>query len=157
MQESGRQPVVTLQEQSDSVWLLKNRRKGKKCGSYDFECDHRQGISTGCNQFYTSDILYYAQAYTEYQLSGNMGFPQDKSTDTISGFGSIVIPEDLTSNVSALHQFLYGVNDYSPSSKVNSISEKLLRGSAQVEMHRIQEIHREKVIHHPREDAGSDL
>lgn len=101
--------------------------------------------------FTLSDILYYAQAYTEYQLSGNMGFPQDKSTDTISGLGSIVIPEDLTSNVSALHQFLYGVNDYSPSSKVNSISEKLLRGSAQVEMHRIQEIHREKVIHHPRE------
>ena len=93
--------------------------------------------------FTLSDILYYAQAYTEYQLSGNMGFPQDKSTDTISGLGSIVIPEDLTSNVSALHQFLYGVNDYSPSSKV--------RGSAQVEMHRIQEIHREKVIHHPRE------
>ena len=54
-----------------------------------------------------------------------MGFPQDKSTDTISGLGSIVIPEDLTSNVSALHQFLYGVNDYSPSSKVNSISEKI--------------------------------
>lgn len=101
--------------------------------------------------FTLSDILYYAQAYTEYQLSGNMGFPQDKSTDTISGLGSIVIPEDLTSNVSALHQFLYGVNDYSPSSKVNSISEKLLRGSAQVEMHRIQEIHRKKVIHHPRE------
>ena len=75
--------------------------------------------------FTLSDILYYAQAYTEYQLSGNMGFPQDKSTDTISGLGSIVIPEDLTSNVSALHQFLYGVNDYSPSSKVNSISEKI--------------------------------
>lgn len=26
--------------------------------------------------FTLSDILYYAQAYTEYQLSGNMGFPQ---------------------------------------------------------------------------------
>jgi hypothetical protein len=75
--------------------------------------------------FTLSDILYYARAYTEYQLSGNMGFPQDKSTDTISGLGSIAIPEDLTSNVSALHQFLYGVNDYSPSSKVNSISEKI--------------------------------
>ena len=76
--------------------------------------------------FTLSDILYYAQAYTEYQLSGNMGFPQDKSTDTISGLGSIVIPENLASNVSALHQFLYGVNDYSPSSKVNSISEKIV-------------------------------
>lgn len=76
--------------------------------------------------FTLSDILYYARAYTEYQLTGNMGFPQDKSTDTISGLGSIVIPEDLASNVSALHQFLYGVNDYSPSSKVNSISEKIV-------------------------------
>ena len=101
--------------------------------------------------FTLSDILYYAQAYTEYQLSGNMGFPQDKSTDTISGLGSIVIPEDLTSNVSALHQFLYGVNDYSPSSKVNSISEKIAArvgtgGNAQDSGNSSG-----KVIHHPRE------
>ena len=98
------------------------------------------------------------KAYTEYQLSGNMGFPQDKSTDTISGLGSIVIPEDLTSNVSALHQFLYGVNDYSPSSKVNSISEKIAArvgtgGNAQDSGNSSGE----KVIHHPRRDAGSDL
>ena len=102
--------------------------------------------------FTLSDILYYAQAYTEYQLSGNMGFPQDKSTDTISGLGSIVIPEDLTSNVSALHQFLYGVNDYSPSSKVNSISEKICcEGRHRWKCTGFRKFIGKNVIHHPRE------
>ena len=88
--------------------------------------DHRQGISTGCNQFYTFGYSLLCPGLYGVSISGNMGFPQDKSTDTISGLGSIVIPENLASNVSALHQFLYGVNDYSPSSKVNSISEKIV-------------------------------
>ena len=72
--------------------------------------------------FTLSEILNYAIAYSEYTLAGNMGFPAEKSTDTISGFGSIVIPEDLTSNVSKMHDFLFGTTGYQPSSTVTSLS-----------------------------------
>ena len=72
--------------------------------------------------FTLAEILNYASAYSEYKLTGNMGFPADKSTDTISGFGSIVIPEDLTSNVAQVHDFLFGTTGYQPSSTVTQLS-----------------------------------
>lgn len=72
--------------------------------------------------FTLAEILNYASAYSEYKLTGNMGFPADKSTDTIFGFGSIVIPEDLTSNVAQVHDFLFGTTGYQPSSTVTQLS-----------------------------------
>ena len=77
--------------------------------------------------FTLAEILNYASAYSEYKLTGNMGFPADKSTDTISGFGSIVIPEDLTSNVAQVHDFLFGTTGYQPSSTVTQLSASARR------------------------------
>lgn len=76
--------------------------------------------------FTLQEILGYAAAYSEYQLGDNMGFPIDKSTDTLSGLGSIVIPEDLTSNVSQLHEFLFGTEDYTPSSTVQTVNANII-------------------------------
>lgn len=76
--------------------------------------------------FSLQDILYYAQAYSEYKLLENTGFPFDQTTDTVSGLGSIVIPQDLTSNVAQLHEFLFGDTDYTPSTTVNTISSTIL-------------------------------
>lgn len=75
--------------------------------------------------FSLQDILYYAQAYSEYKLLENTGFPFDQTTDTVSGLGSIVIPQDLTSNVAQLHEFLFGETNYTPSSTVNTISSTI--------------------------------
>ncbi len=72
------------------------------------------------------EILNYAKYFTEYKLGANTGFPIDKTTDTISGLGSIVIPVDLTDNVSQLHEFLFGTNNYVPSSTVNTISGNII-------------------------------
>ncbi len=72
--------------------------------------------------FTLQEILKYATAYNEYKLVGNMGFPEDKYTDLVSGLGSIVIPDDLVSNVSKLHEFLFGRSGYTPSSTVQTIS-----------------------------------
>ncbi len=76
--------------------------------------------------FTMQDILYYAQAYSEYKLVENTGFPENYTTDTVSGLGSIVIPQDLTDNVAWLHEFLFGTAEYTPSSTVSSISETIL-------------------------------
>lgn len=75
--------------------------------------------------FTLQEILMYASAYSEYTLSDNMGFPVDKYTDTVSGLGSIVIPSDLTSNVTKLHEFLFGTTGYTPSATVQDVSSTI--------------------------------
>lgn len=75
--------------------------------------------------FTLQEILMYATAYSEYTMGGNMGFPQDNYTDTVSGLGSIVIPDDLVSNVTKLHEFLFGTTGYTPSSTVQTVSSNI--------------------------------
>ena len=72
--------------------------------------------------FTVAEILSYAKDFAKYTLGENSGFPFEKTTDTISGLGSIVIPVSLESNVQELHKFLYGTADYQVSSEVSGIS-----------------------------------
>lgn len=76
--------------------------------------------------FTLQEILTYASAYSQYTLGENTGFPIDKTTDTISGLGSIVIPQDLTSNVTKLHGFLFGTTGYTPSSTVQTVNANII-------------------------------
>lgn len=72
--------------------------------------------------FSIAEILNYAKYFAEYKLGENAGFPFNKTTDTISGLGSIVIPVTLEDNVKQLHEFLFEEAEYGPSSKVSKIS-----------------------------------
>lgn len=76
--------------------------------------------------FTLQEILMYASAYSQYTLGDNIGFPIDQTTDTLSGLGSIVIPQDLVSNVTQLHEFLFGTTDYTPSSTVQTINANII-------------------------------
>lgn len=75
--------------------------------------------------FTLQEVLKYASAYSEYTLVGNMGFPEDNYTDTLSGLGSVVIPDDLVSNVTKLHEFLFGRTGYTPSSTVQTVNSNI--------------------------------
>lgn len=72
--------------------------------------------------FTLAEILSYAKDFKQYKLGETAGFPFDKTTDTLSGIGSTVIPVDLANNVVQLHQFLFGDDGYTPSSTVNTIA-----------------------------------
>lgn len=76
--------------------------------------------------FSAAEILSYAKDFMKYKIGDSSGFPFDKTTDTISGLGSIVIPVSLESNVQKLHEFLYDTKDYKPSSEVSSISSAVV-------------------------------
>lgn len=77
--------------------------------------------------FTMAEILEYAKDAFDYQLGETTGFPFDKTTDTLSGVGSVVIPVTLDSNVEQLHKFFYGESDtYTASSTVASISSKII-------------------------------
>ena len=78
--------------------------------------------------FTLAEILEYAKDAFDYQLGETEGFPFDKSTDTLSNIGSVVIPVTLEDNVKKLHEFFYGDTEgYTPSSTVTSISSRLCR------------------------------
>ena len=77
--------------------------------------------------FTLAEILEYAKDAFDYQLGETVGFPFDKSTDTLSNIGSVVIPVTLEDNVKKLHEFFYGDTEgYTPSSTVTSISSKIV-------------------------------
>lgn len=77
--------------------------------------------------FTLAEILDYAQDAFEYKLGENIGFPFDKTTDTLSGIGSVVIPVTLEDNVKKLHEFLFGSSEgYTVSSDVSDISYKII-------------------------------
>ena len=76
--------------------------------------------------FTLQEIITYASAYSEYTLGENRGFPFENYTDTLSEIGSVVIPDDLVSNVTQLHDFLFGTTGYTPSSTVQTVNSNII-------------------------------
>ncbi len=73
------------------------------------------------------DLLTIGTALLSYDIASSGGFPYDKTTMTLnSTVGSIVVPCDLESNVIALHEQLFGVEDYTPSSTVQEYSDYII-------------------------------
>ena len=64
---------------------------------------------------------------SKYSITETDGFPQEnlRTTGSIGAKGDCVVPEDLSSNVTWLHQFLFNDTSYAPSDTVNQCSEKI--------------------------------
>ncbi|MCD8366081.1 MAG: LCP family protein [Clostridiales bacterium] len=76
------------------------------------------------------DLLTMATAMLSYDIASSGGFPYDKTTMTISSsIGSVVVPCDLESNVIALHEQLFGVEDYTPSATVQEYSDYIINST----------------------------
>ncbi len=76
--------------------------------------------------FSATEILGYAADAMKYKIGDTAGFPFDKTTDTISGLGSIVIPVNLDNNVEKMHEFLYDGEEYEQSVEVKNISDMII-------------------------------
>ena len=78
--------------------------------------------------FTLTEMIGYAKNLTKYKLGDSIGFPSENTTDMLNNVGSVVIPNTLSSNVTEVHQFLFGNDGYSVSGTVsdieNGISEK---------------------------------
>lgn len=70
------------------------------------------------------DILPLAKNVSKYYIGESGGFPFSRGEARVNK-RSCVIPLTLESNVVQLHQFLYGVETYEPSSTVKSISSQI--------------------------------
>ncbi len=80
--------------------------------------------------FSTADMTAYAAKAAGFTIVDNTGFPMERATGNMGKAGSSVIATDLSSNVVALHQFLFGATDYSPTSTVSEISQKIANDKA---------------------------
>ena len=73
-----------------------------------------------------AEIVSLATAALSYDFSSSSGFPYYKTTTTLGSKGSVVVPLDLTTNVSMLHEALFGTEDYEPSETVQAYSQQIV-------------------------------
>lgn len=71
-----------------------------------------------------TQILKLALGLGSYEIAETEGFPFEKTTADIAA-GDCVVALDLTANVSRLHEFLYGTEDYVPSQTVQEIDSTI--------------------------------
>ena len=73
------------------------------------------------------EILDLIGDLPDYTIVSSDGFPFEdyRATGKIGAKGSCVIPADLQTNVSELHKFLFGAEDYVPSTTVQEYSARI--------------------------------
>lgn len=76
--------------------------------------------------FSSADLIALAADIFQYELGASTGFPFEKATQRYAKEGDVVIPCDLASNVTKLHEFLFGTTDYTPSSTVQRNSNEII-------------------------------
>lgn len=100
----------------------------EKAKKADFET-LRVVIGTVFPQIVTSigvdDMLMNIKNIGKYHLSDTTGFPQARGDANMGSKGACVIPQTLESNVIQLHNFLFGDEEYTPSSLVKKYSAKI--------------------------------
>lgn len=72
------------------------------------------------------DILSMASVMIDYDMAHSIGFPFDRTTETLSSVGSVVIPCSLESNVIELHRQMFGTEEYTPSETVQEYSDFII-------------------------------
>lgn len=80
--------------------------------------------------FSTTEMIAYAADAGKYTIVDNTGFPMNRVTGNMGKAGSSVVADDLAANVIQLHQFLFGATDYTPTSTVTEISQKVASDKA---------------------------
>jgi LCP family protein required for cell wall assembly len=76
-----------------------------------------------------AEMLGYAKDLTSYQLIQSEGFPYDKISRKLDGWGWCVPPCTLESNVDKLYYNLFGEEDHNASSTVIDISNQIENGT----------------------------
>ena len=69
-----------------------------------------------------AELISMARVMIGYDFDDSRGFPFERTTRTLPSAGSSVIPCDLKTNVTELHEYLYGSESYEPSETVRTYS-----------------------------------
>lgn len=83
------------------------------------------------------DLYAVAKNITRLHIAGTTGFPENRFVKTVDG-ASYVFPTNLADSVSDLHLFLYGTEEYEPSSQVKEIGAAIQKKSRRNTVRTIQ-------------------
>ena len=72
-----------------------------------------------------TELITLATGIAKYKIADSTGFPFNQTTADIAA-GDCVIPVDLAANVTQLHAWLFGEENYTPSQTVQEISNKII-------------------------------
>lgn len=72
----------------------------------------------------TNDVIFLAKNILKYNFKDTTGFPFTHIEKKVDGL-DYVFADNLVENVSELHEFLYGTEEYEPSNAVKEISKKV--------------------------------
>ncbi len=75
--------------------------------------------------FSTGDLVEYASRAAKYNITDSAGFPFEEVTGNMGKAGSCVVATDFAANVKQLHTFLYGEDAYTPTARVQEISQRV--------------------------------
>ena len=81
----------------------------------------------------SSDIIGLAAFVSQYEIADTSGFPFSQTTTTLGKKGDVVVPTTLESNVKILHAYLFGVENYQPSSTVTALSKQIISDTGKTE------------------------
>lgn len=73
----------------------------------------------------TAEIISLVSGIGSYSLGETAGFPFDQYATQVDG-SDVVVPVNLANNVTQLHQFLFGTENYQPSATVQEISNYII-------------------------------
>ena len=71
-------------------------------------------------------LVSVAKDVASYNIASTTGFPFELTTKNLTGSGDTVIPADLATNVTELHKYMFGDNNYTLSSTVQTISDAIV-------------------------------
>lgn len=74
-----------------------------------------------------TQILSLAKDVTSYSIGSTTGFPFELTTKKLPVTNDTVVPADLATNVKELHEYLFGVSEYTPSQTVQTISDTIVQ------------------------------
>ena len=115
--------ITRTERQRDVISKMFAKAKSSDLGTIDTIIDDVfPQIATSLTE---DEIKTLANAVFEYQLGDTVGFPFAYTPVTHDTKGSVIVPGDLNSNVTALHEFLFGEQGYVPTAKVQNISSAI--------------------------------
>ena len=115
--------ITRTERQRDVLTKMYAKAKSSDLGTIDRIIDDVfPEIATSLTE---EEIKALTKAVFEYQLGDTVGFPFAYTPVNHETKGSILVPADLSSNVSALHEFLFNEVGYVPTSKVQGISSAI--------------------------------
>ncbi len=81
----------------------------------------------------SADIVGLAAFCAKYEIAGTSGFPFSQTTEKLGKKGDVVVPTTLESNVTLLHSYLFGEDDYKPSATILELSEQIISDTGKTE------------------------